>query len=108
MNEAEQDDRDKSFLMVIEDVFTLEHRHVIAIIGQVQQGTARKGDAVVIGYIGQPLIETTIAGFEGFIKNPDRFVALPSDNIAILLRDIQPDQIEPGMVIAAPGSLATS
>ena len=91
---------DKPFLMPIDDIFTIKGRGVI-VTGRVQQGSVRIGDEIEFGHPGEILQRATISGLHVFHRKPD-------DPIGVLLADIQPDQIELGMVMAAPGSLCTS
>ena len=100
------EDHEKPFLMSIMDVFTIKGRGA-AIAGTVKSGTAVKGDHVEIGFpaSGFPAIRTTITAFIGFIRDLDTFVAKPGDNLGIVFQEVNVDQIEVGMVIAAPESI---
>ena len=91
------------FRMPIDDVFVIKGRGLI-VIGQVQSGTLRKGDPVLITGGSKPDITTsdvttTVTAFEGFIRDPDNWVAMPGDNTAILLRELDKEQVEIGMLV---------
>jgi elongation factor Tu len=94
---------DMPFLMPIEDVFTVRTGAVV-ITGQVQQGIARGGDSVEIGFAGKPLITAIIAGLECLSPITE---AWAGDNIGALLKGENLDQIKPGMLMTAPGVLST-
>ena len=87
----------RSFLMPIEDVFPVKGRGTI-VIGRVQSGTLKKGDVIIISGKNRPAITTHVSSFEGFIRDPDSFVAQPGDNCGILLREVEANQLEAGMV----------
>jgi translation elongation factor EF-Tu-like GTPase len=87
-----------SFMMVIDDVFTVKGRGII-VVGRVQSGNLRKGDAIFISGKDRPTIATRVTAFEGFIRDHDSFVAQPGDNCAILLHEVEINQIETGMII---------
>jgi elongation factor Tu len=94
-------DLDKSFLMPVEDVFSISGRGTVA-TGPVERGVALKGDEVeVVGL--EPTYKTTIIGLEMFHKELDRGEA--GDNMGVLLRGIKREQISRGQVLAAPGSI---
>ena len=93
-------DKEKPFLMSIEDVFGIKSRGTV-VTGRIQQGNARKGDAVEVGYPGRPILNATIAGVEQVDSTP------LGDNIRILLRKVEVEQVQPGMLLAAPGVLAS-
>jgi len=95
---------EKPFLMSIEDTFVLKGRGIV-VTGRIQQGVARKGDAVEIGYPGKPILNTAIAGIAWF--DPFPFQEVPSDITGLLLRGVEEGQIKPGMLLAAPGVLAS-
>ena len=100
---SNNDEQDKllnlPFSMVIEDVFVIQ-RKGIAIIGRVQTGCARKGDEILI--VGKDMsIPTRIVSFEGFIRDPDAYVAWAGDNVAILIGDVDRDAIEAGMIVVS-------
>jgi len=92
---------DKPFLMAVEDVFSITGRGTVA-TGRVERGTVRVGDTVEVVGLGSTR-NTTVTGLEMFQKTLDESVA--GDNVGILLRGIQKNDVERGMVLAAPGSI---
>jgi len=92
---------DKPFLMAVEDVFSITGRGTVA-TGRVERGKAKVGDNVEIIGI-QDTKKSVITGIEMFRKVMDECIA--GDNVGILLRGIEKDQIERGQVLAAPGSI---
>ena len=92
---------DKPFLMSVEDVFTITGRGTVA-TGRVDRGKINTGDAVEIVGI-QETRKSVATSLEMFRKILDSSEA--GDNIGILLRGIEKDQIERGQVIAKPGSI---
>ena len=92
---------DKPFLMAVEDVFSITGRGTVA-TGRVERGSIKIGESVEIIGLG-PTQNTTVTGLEMFQKTLDESVA--GDNVGILLRGIQKDQIERGMVLAKPGTI---
>ncbi len=95
-------DVDKDFLMPIEDVFSITGRGTVA-TGRIETGVANTGDAVDIIGMGAEKLASTITGVEMFRKILDRGEA--GDNVGILLRGIDKEQIKRGMVICKPGSV---
>jgi elongation factor Tu len=94
-------DKDKPFLMPVEDVFTITGRGTVA-TGRIETGVANTGDAVeIIGFDHK--LNSTITGVEMFRKILDRGEA--GDNVGILLRGIEKTDIRRGMVICKPGSI---
>ena len=94
-------DNDKPFLMPVEDVFTITGRGTVA-TGRVERGQLNLNDELEI--IGIHETQKTVAtGIEMFRKLLD--YALAGDNIGVLLRGINRDQIERGQVLAKPGSV---
>ena len=94
-------DTDKPFLMPVEDVFTITGRGTVA-TGRVERGQLNLNDELEI--IGIHETQKTVAtGIEMFRKLLD--YALAGDNIGVLLRGINRDQIERGQVLAKPGSV---
>ena len=92
---------DKPFLMAVEDVFSITGRGTVA-TGRVERGTVKIGDNVeLIGLVDTKSV--TVTGLEMFQKTLDESVA--GDNVGILLRGIQKNDIERGMVLSAPGSI---
>ena len=96
-----QRETDKPFLMPVEDVFTITGRGTVA-TGRVERGTVKVGDTVEIVGMGSKL-QTVITGVEMFRKMLDQAEA--GDNVGLLLRGIQRNEIERGQVLAKPGSI---
>ena len=95
-------DTDKTFLMAIEDVFSITGRGTVA-TGRIERGAIAVGDAVeLIGL--KDTKATTVTGIEMFQKTLDKGMA--GDNVGILIRGIQKTEIERGMVLALPGSIS--
>jgi len=92
---------DKAFLMAVEDVFTITGRGTVA-TGRIERGTIKIGDSVEIVGIKNTKT-TTITGIEMFQKTLESGIA--GDNVGILLRGVTRDDIERGMVLAAPRSI---
>jgi elongation factor Tu len=92
---------DRDFLMPVEDVFTITGRGTV-VTGAIQQGTVHVGDKVQIVGI-RDTRETTVTGVEMFRKLMDEGQA--GDNVGLLLRGVERDQVQRGMVIAKPGSI---
>src|SRR6266404_4548191 len=92
---------DKPFLMAVEDVFSITGRGTVA-TGRVERGKAKVGDNIEIIGI-QDTKKSVITGIEMFRKVMDECIA--GDNVGILLRGIEKNQIERGQVLAAPGSI---
>ncbi|CAM2951334.1 translation elongation factor 1A (EF-1A/EF-Tu) [Flavobacterium succinicans] len=100
----EEPERDvaKPFLMPVEDVFSITGRGTVA-TGRIETGVANTGDPVEIIGMGAEKLTSTITGVEMFRKILDRGEA--GDNVGILLRGIQKEDIKRGMVICKPGSV---
>ena len=95
-------DKDKPFLMPVEDVFTITGRGTVA-TGRVERGVIRMGDEVeIVGFSDKPR-KTVATGVEMFRKTLEEAEA--GDNIGVLLRGIDRDEIERGQVLAKPGSI---
>ena len=92
---------DKPFLMPIEDVFSISGRGTV-VTGRVERGIIKVGDVVEIVGI-KPTAQTTCTGVEMFRKLLDQAEA--GDNIGVLLRGIQRNEVERGQVLAKPGSI---
>ncbi|MBR6919416.1 MAG: elongation factor Tu [Bacteroidales bacterium] len=95
-------DRDKDFLMPIEDVFSITGRGTVA-TGRIESGVIKVGDPVDIIGMGAEKLKSTVTGVEMFRKILDEGEA--GDNAGLLLRGIDKDEIRRGMVIAKPGSI---
>ena len=93
---------DKDFLMPVEDVFSITGRGTVA-TGRIERGVINTGDAVEILGMGAENLKSTITGVEMFRKILDRGEA--GDNVGLLLRGIEKEQIRRGMVICKPGSV---
>ncbi len=100
--EEPERDRDKPFLMPIEDVFSITGRGTVA-TGRIETGVANTGEAVEIIGFGDEKLTSTITGVEMFRKILDTGEA--GDNVGILLRGIDKSDIRRGMVICKPGSI---
>ena len=95
-------DIDKDFLMPVEDVFTITGRGTVA-TGRIESGVALTGDAIDIIGMGAEKLKSTITGVEMFRKILDRGEA--GDNVGLLLRGIDKNQVSRGMVLCKPGSV---
>ncbi len=94
-------DKDKDFLMPIEDVFTISGRGTV-VTGRVESGIVKVGEEIEIVGI-KDTIKTICTGVEMFRKLLDQGEA--GDNIGALLRGIDRDSVERGQVLAKPGSI---
>ena len=93
---------DKTFLMPVEDVFTITGRGTVA-TGRVERGVVKVGDTVeIVGMTEKPR-STVVTGVEMFRKLLDQ--AMAGDNIGALLRGIERKEVERGQVLAKPGSI---
>ena len=93
---------DKPFLMPVEDIFTITGRGTVA-TGRVERGVLHVSDEVEIVGISEETQKSVITGIEMFRKQLDE--AMAGDNVGLLLRGINRDQIERGQVICKPGSV---
>jgi len=93
---------DKDFLMPVEDVFSITGRGTVA-TGRIETGVVNTSDELTIIGMGAEGKKTTITGVEMFRKILDRGEA--GDNVGLLLRGIDKDEIKRGMVIAKTGSI---
>jgi len=93
---------DKDFLMPVEDVFSITGRGTVA-TGRIERGIIKTGDPVQILGMGAENLTSTITGVEMFRKILDRGEA--GDNVGLLLRGIEKEQICRGMVICKPGTV---
>ncbi len=91
---------DKPFLMPIEDVFSIKGRGTV-VTGRVERGVVKVGDEVEIVGL-KPTKKTVVTGVEMFRKQLDEGQA--GDNIGVLLRGIEKDEVERGQVLAKPGT----
>src|SRR5437588_5609871 len=93
---------DKPFLMSIEDVFSIKGRGTVG-TGRIEQGKVKVGDeAEIVGLMKAPR-KTVVTGVEMFNKTLEYGVA--GDNVGVLLRGIEKDDLERGQVLAKPGSI---
>ncbi|MCD2255250.1 elongation factor Tu [Lactobacillus sp. CC-MHH1034] len=97
-------DNDKPFLMPIEDVFTITGRGTVA-SGRIDRGEVKIGDEVEIIGLKPEILKSTVTGLEMFRKTLDFGEA--GDNVGVLLRGINREQVERGQVLAKPGSIQT-
>jgi elongation factor Tu len=93
---------DKPFLMSVEDIFTITGRGTVA-TGRVERGQVKVGEEVEIVGLREAAKKTVVTGIEMFRKTLDEAVA--GDNVGVLLRGVEKDEIERGMVLAKPGSI---
>jgi elongation factor Tu len=94
-------EKDKPFLMPVEDVFSITGRGTVA-TGRIERGVVKVGDKVERVGI-KDTAETVVTGVEMFRKLLD--VAEAGDNVGLLLRGLEKEDIERGMVLAAPKSI---
>ena len=92
---------DKAFLMPVEDIFSISGRGTV-VTGRIEQGKVKVGEEVEIVGI-RPTQKKVVTGVEMFKKLLDEGVA--GDNIGVLLRGTERNEIERGMVLAKPGSI---
>jgi elongation factor Tu len=95
-------DIDKPFLMPIEDVFSISGRGTVG-TGRCERGQIKVGDEVEIIGLREGALKSTVTGVEMFRKLLDD--ARAGDNVGLLLRGVEKDQLERGMVIAKPGTV---
>ena len=93
---------DKPFLMPIEDVFSIKGRGTVG-TGRIERGTVKVGEEVEIVGLKAEARKTIVTGVEMFQKTLDQGQA--GDNIGVLLRGVERDDLERGMVLAKPGSI---
>ena len=94
-------DVDKSFLMAVEDVFSITGRGTVA-TGRIERGIVKVGETIEIVGI-RDTKTTTVTGVEMFQKTLDE--GLAGDNVGILLRGVQKEDIQRGMVLSKPGTI---
>ena len=95
-------DTDKPFLMPIEDVFTITGRGTV-VTGRIERGKVRVGDEIEIVGLTDVTRKTVVTGVEMFRKTLDEGVA--GDNVGVLLRGINREDVERGQVLAKPNSI---
>jgi len=93
---------DESFLMAIEDVFSITGRGTVA-TGRIERGQVKVGEEVEVVGLSDKAKKTVVTGVEMFKKTLDYGQA--GDNVGILLRGVEKDDLERGQVIAKPGSI---
>jgi len=96
-----QRDIDKSFLLAVEDVFTIQGRGTVA-TGRVESGQLKLNSEIEVVGI-RPTRKTVVTGIEMFNKSMDHAEA--GDNVGALLRGVRRDDIERGQVLAKPGTI---
>jgi elongation factor Tu len=92
---------DKPFLMAVEDVFSITGRGTVA-TGRVERGVVKVGETVEMVGLANTR-ETTVTGLEMFQKTLD--LSQAGDNVGILLRGVQKEDVQRGMVLAAPKTI---
>ena len=97
-----QRETDKPFLMPIEDIFSITGRGTVA-TGRIERGVVKVGEPVEIIGMQEEKMTSTVTGVEMFRKLLDRGEA--GDNVGLLLRGIDKDEVERGMVVCKPGSV---
>jgi elongation factor Tu len=93
---------DKPFLMCIEDVFSISGRGTVG-TGRIDRGRIKVGEQVEIVGLRPEIRKTTVTGVEMFQKLLEFGEA--GDNVGVLLRGVEKDELERGMVLAAPGTI---
>jgi elongation factor Tu len=93
---------DKSFLMPVEDVFSIKGRGIVG-TGRVDRGKVHVGDEIAIIGLNKETRKSVVTGVEMFNKTLDEGQA--GDNIGVLLRGVEKGELQRGQVIAAPGSI---
>ncbi len=93
---------DKPFMMSVEDVFSIKGRGTV-VTGRVDRGVIKVGEPVEIIGLQDEVINSVVTGVEMFHKTLDTGQA--GDNLGLLLRGINRDEVERGMVVAKPGSI---
>jgi len=96
-------EQDKPFLMPIEDVFSIKGRGTVG-TGRIERGGVKVGDEIeIIGLHAKKNWKTIITGVEMFNKTLDSGIA--GDNVGCLLRGVEKQELERGMVLAKPGTI---
>jgi len=94
-------DTEKTFLMAVEDVFSITGRGTVA-TGRIERGIVKVGETIEVVGLGDTQ-STTVTGVEMFQKTLDEGFA--GDNVGLLLRGVTKEQIERGMVLSEPGTI---
>ena len=95
-------DVDKPFLMAVEDVFSITGRGTV-VTGRVERGKVKVGDEVELVGLHPEVKKTVVTGVEMFRKILDE--AMAGDNVGLLLRGVEKEEAERGMVVAQPGTI---
>ena len=93
---------DKPFMMSVEDVFSIKGRGTV-VTGRIERGKVKVGEPVEIVGLREKSMSSVVTGVEMFHKSLDEGMA--GDNAGLLLRGIDRDEVERGMVVAKPGSI---
>jgi elongation factor Tu len=93
---------DKPFMMPIEDVFSIKGRGTV-VTGRIERGVVKTGETVDIVGLRDSSMSTVVTGVEMFHKILDQGQA--GDNVGLLLRGIDREEVERGMVVSKPGSI---
>jgi elongation factor Tu len=93
---------DKPFLMPIEDVFSIKGRGTVG-TGRIERGIVKVGEEIAIIGLNKETRKSIVTGVEMFNKTLDQGQA--GDNVGLLLRGVEKDELERGQVVAAPGSI---
>lgn len=93
---------DKPFSMAVEDVFSISGRGTVA-TGRIERGKVKVGEEVDVVGLREAIQKTVVTGVEMFRKELDEGIA--GDNVGLLLRGMDKDKIERGMVLAKAGSI---
>jgi elongation factor Tu len=93
---------DKPFMMPVEDVFSIKGRGTV-VTGRIERGVIKVSEPVEIVGLREKSMNSVVTGVEMFHKTLDQGQA--GDNVGLLLRGIDRDEVERGMVIAKPGSI---
>jgi elongation factor Tu len=93
---------DRPFMMPIEDVFTIKGRGTV-VTGRIERGVIHTNDPVEIVGLQDEIMDTVVTGVEMFHKILDEGQA--GDNVGLLLRGMDREEVERGMVVAKPGSI---
>jgi len=95
-------EQDKPFLMPVEDVFSIKGRGTVG-TGRIERGQVKVGEEVEIIGLKPETRKTVVTGVEMFNKTLDSGMA--GDNVGLLLRGVEKDDLERGQVLAKPGSI---
>jgi len=95
-------DVEKPFIMAVEDVFSISGRGTVG-TGRIERGKIKVNEEVELVGIHPEIKKTVVTGVEMFRKTLDEGIA--GDNVGLLLRGVEKDGLERGMVIAKPGSI---